>query len=135
MGFKRRSPNPSDSFIASAPAERQAELVALDALIRRCAPKLAPSEAEGMLAYGLFHYRYASGREGDTHKIIVNCTKNGFSLHCLAADAEGYVAERFKPRFPKANVGKSCVRFKKLADLDAATLAELIRTTAASSWT
>ena len=29
-----------------------------------------------------------------------------------------YVAEGFKKALPKASIGKSCVRFKKLADLD-----------------
>jgi len=32
------------------------------------------------------------------------------SLYCFAADAEGYVAERFADRLPNASVGKTCVR-------------------------
>ncbi len=52
------------------------------------------------------------------------------SLYCLAADSRGYVAERFKERLPKASIGKSCVRFKRLSDLDEDGLRELLRLTA-----
>jgi len=34
----------------------------------------------------------------------------------------------------KADIGKSCVRFKRLSDLDEEALRELIRVTAASEW-
>jgi hypothetical protein len=49
----------------------------------------------------------------------------------LAADGKTYVAEKFKEQLPKASIGKSCVRFKRLSDLDEATLAKLIREGAA----
>ena len=47
-----------------------------------------------------------------------------------AADDEGYVAPRYVDRLPKASIGKSCVRFKKLADLDEESLVALIEETA-----
>ena len=87
-----------------------------------------------MMGYGLFHYRYSSGREGDAFKIHVRCTKRGISLHCLAADSKGYVAEQFKFQLPKAKVGKGCVRFGRLADLDQDVLRELIRKSASAGW-
>ena len=37
----------------------------------------------------------------------------------------GYVAELNKDRLPKANIGKSCIRFKKLDDLDVDVLKEI----------
>ena len=52
------------------------------------------------------------------------------SLYCCAAGAKGYVAERYVTRLPKASIGKSCVRFKKLADLDEKALVALIKETA-----
>jgi hypothetical protein len=36
------------------------------------------------------------------------------------------VAEGFKEALPKASIGKSCVRFKRLSDLDPAALTRLI---------
>jgi hypothetical protein len=84
----------------------------------------------GMLGYGPFHYRYASGREGDACKLSIANNASYISLYCFAVDAEGYVAERYVDRLPKASIGKSCVRFKKLADLDEKALVALIEETA-----
>jgi hypothetical protein len=53
-------------------------------------------------------------------------TRITFSLY-ICADEEGYVAERHKAALPKAKIGRSCVRFKRLSDLDQAALAKLVR--------
>jgi hypothetical protein len=109
---------------------RRADISALDALIRTHAPELEPVIMNGMLGYGPFHYRYASGREGDACKLSIASNASYISLYCSAADAQGYVAERYADRLPKARIGKSCVRFKKLADLDEQALVALIAETA-----
>jgi hypothetical protein len=48
-------------YIAAVDDERRSDIAALDALIRKHAPTLEPVIAGGMLGYGPFHYRYASG--------------------------------------------------------------------------
>jgi hypothetical protein len=117
-------------YIAAVDDKRRPDITALDALIRKHAPKLEPVIMNGMLGYGPFHYRYASGREGDACKLAVASNASSISLYCLGADADGYIAERYADRLPKADVGKSCVRFKKLADLDERALVALIKDTA-----
>ena len=120
---------------ASTPAEymaqleepRRAEVAALDALVRKMAPKLEPFIAMGMLAYGPWHYKYASGREGDWFRIGLASNKNYISLYVCATDDQGYLAERYKEALPKASIGKSCVRFKRLGDLDPVALKRLIK--------
>jgi hypothetical protein len=84
----------------------------------------------GMLGYGPMKYRYASGRQGEWFKIGLASQKNYISLYMCAADAQGYVAERYKERLPNADIGKSCVRFKQLEDLDRKALVALIKETA-----
>ena len=117
-------------YIAAVDDKRRPDISALDALIRKHAPKLEPVILEGMLGYGPFHYRYASGREGDACKLAIANNASYISLYCFAADANGYVAPRYAGRLGKANVGKSCVQFKKLADLDEKALVALIKETA-----
>ena len=92
-------------------------------------PTLEPVIMDGMLGYGPFHYRYASGREGDACKLSIANNASYISLYAFAADANGYVAERYADRFPKAKMGKTCVRFRKLADLDEKALVALIKET------
>ena len=85
---------------------------------------------DGMLGYGPFDYRYASGLEGDACKLSMASNASYISLYCFAADAKGYVAERYLDRLRKASIGKACVRFKELADPDEKTLVALIKETA-----
>ena len=117
-------------YIAVVADERRPDIAALDALIRTHAPELEPVIMGGMLGYGPFHYRYASGREGDACKLSIASNASYISLYCFASDGKGYVAERYDGRVGKANIGKSCVRFKKLADLDEKALVALIKETA-----
>ncbi len=81
-------------YIAKLEEPRRTEVGALDALIRKTAPKLQPFIHSGMLAYGRCHYKYASGREGDWFRIGVASNKNYISLYICAGDDRGYVAER-----------------------------------------
>ena len=60
----------------------------------------------GMLGYGPFHYRYASGREGDACKLWIASNASYISLYCFAADANGYVAERYVDKLPKGSIGR-----------------------------
>ena len=114
-------------YIQELEEPRKSDVAKLDALIRKTAPKLKPFVHSGMLAYGPTHYKYASGREGDWFKIGVASNARYISLYACAADEKGYVAERYEQALPKAKIGKSCVRFNKLADLDLDALARLIQ--------
>jgi hypothetical protein len=117
-------------YISAVDDKRRPDIAALDALVRKHAPTLEPVVMGGMLAYGPFHYRYASGREGDACKISIASNASYISMYCFAADANGYVAARYADRLPKAKIGKSCVQFKRLADLDEQALVALIKETA-----
>ena len=56
--------------------------------------------------------------------------KNFISLYICSVDEAGrqYIAEKYKKELGKVNVGKSCIRFKKAADLDLRTLKKALRT-------
>jgi hypothetical protein len=116
-----------EQYIDELEEPRRSEIAKLDALIRRTVPKLKRFVHSGMLAYGPMHYEYASGRKGDWFKIGVASNARYISLYACAADGRGYVAERYKEALPKAKIGKSCVRFNKLAELDVKALARLLK--------
>lgn len=118
-----------EEYIEALAEPRRSEIAALDAFIRKTAPKLSPFIHSGMLAYGPFRYKYASGREGDWFKLGIASNARAISLYACAADEHGYVAERYKERLPKAKIGKSCIVFQRFTDLDAAALRQLIRET------
>lgn len=119
-----------DDYIGQIDEPRRGDIEALDRLITEEAPQLDRSLQAGMLGYGSYHYRYASGREGDWPVIALASQKRHISLYVCATDGEGYVAERYREQLAKADIGKSCVRFKRLSDVDEAALRELVGETA-----
>jgi hypothetical protein len=114
------------AYLESLEEPRRSEVERLDRLIRESVPALEPHVRSGMLAYGPYHYRYASGREGESALISLASRKAHLSLYVQCSVDGRYVAERYAERLPKATIGKSCVRFKRLADVDEAVLAELL---------
>ena len=126
MKGQKKVSSPAE-YIADLEEPRKTEIASLDALIRKAAPKLDPFIHIGILAYGPWHYKYDSGREGDWFRIGLASNKNYISLYVCAGDDQGYVAERYKDALPKASIGKSCVRFKRLGDVDQAVLTKMLQ--------
>ncbi|MFE0027319.1 iron chaperone [Amycolatopsis sp. NPDC059021] len=120
-----------EEYLSALAEPRQGELRALHELIRATVPELAPTMEFGMPGYGRYHYRYASGREGDWALVMLASNKNYISLYVAAVVGERYLAESYADRLPEASVGKSCVRFKRLSDVDTGVLAELFTVAAA----
>jgi uncharacterized protein DUF1801 len=118
-------------FIDRLDEPRRSEIAELHDLIRDVAPELEVQAGERMIGYGPYHYRYASGREGDSYLIGLAPNKAAISIYVQCAKDGAYLAESYAGRLGKANVGKSCVRFKRPADLDLgelrALLAEAVR--------
>jgi uncharacterized protein YdhG (YjbR/CyaY superfamily) len=120
-----------EEYIERLAEPRRGEVRALHELIRRTVPELEPTMEFGMLGYGKYHYRYPSGRQGDWMLVAVASNKNYISLYVTAAAPDGgYLAETYKDRLPKASIGKSCIRFKRLRDLDQDVLQQLLRNVA-----
>lgn len=117
--------SPAD-YITKLPEGRRADIRALIYMIEHEAPQLKPSMQYGMIGYGAYKYKYASGREGSWVQIALAAQKNYTSLYVACTKDGSYLAESYKEKLPKANIGKSCIRFKKLEDLDHKVLRELI---------
>jgi Domain of unknown function (DU1801) len=113
------SATPPDQYIAELEEPRREQVGRLHDLIRTTVPDLEPYMESGMIGYGRYHYRYASGREGDWCLLGLASHKRYISLHVTAEDGKGgYLAEAYRDRLPKADIGKSGVRFTRLDDLD-----------------
>ena len=116
-----------EDYIAQIDEPRRSEISKLHGLISKAIPSEKPSIQAGMIGYGTYHYKYASGREGDWPIIALASQKNYISVYvCGASDGE-YTAERRKSELPKASVGKSCIRFKKLDDVDLKVLVSIVK--------
>lgn len=105
---------------------RKTDIKALHAFIQKKVPDLKPHLVYGMIGYGTFRYKTKSGREGDWSVILLASQKNYISVYVCALIDGKYIAESYKDKLPKTNIGKSCIRFKKLADVDLDVLSEII---------
>lgn len=115
-----------EEYIAELEEPRRTDIGRLHARIRDVAPSLEPHIDRGMLAYGHYTYRYNTGRSGEWFVLGIASNKQYISLY---ASPEG--VEQYADELPKANLGKGCIRFKRLDDLDPAVVDEVIRTSAA----
>lgn len=117
-------------YLARIPEPRRSEVKRLHALVRKVAPALRPvfAAASGMIGYGPYHYRYATGREGESFRIALASQKQHISLYLCCTDGEGaYVAEKHRQALRPASVGRSCIRFRRLEQMDLAALERVIR--------
>ena len=123
----RKAASPSE-YIAQIDEPRKSDIKTLHAMIAKAVPGLKPSIQSGMIGYGSYHYKYASGREGDWPIIALASQKNYISVYVCASENGQYIAERHKGELTGANVGKSCIRFKRIEDIDLKALEKIIKT-------
>ena len=114
-------------YFAQIEEPRKSEIEALHALISKAVPKLKPAIAVGMIGYGSYHYKYASGREGDWPIVALASQKNYISVYVCAVEDGVHLAERHKAELGKVDVGKSCIRFKRLGDINLKILAMIVK--------
>ena len=119
-------------FLAALPDDQRATMTTVHQAIRKTVPKLTPLMMSGMgpspvLGYGKYHYKYASGREGDWFLIGLVAGKSGYALHICAADKDGYLVDQNAANLGKVKTGRSCITFKKLADLNLTAAMKLVQ--------
>jgi Domain of unknown function (DU1801) len=97
------------------------ELVAFFRKVTKHEPKMwGPS----IIGFGSYHYKYESGREGDMCATGFAARKNELVVY-LTASGEGQDA--LLAKLGKHKIGKSCLYFKKLDDLDLGVLEKLVK--------
>jgi hypothetical protein len=121
-------PTTPAAYLAALPEPRRTELKALDAAIRKAAPRLKPHLGYGgtILGYGHYHYKYASGREGDCGIVGISSRAQYISLYVSGVRNGVSIAETAKAKLGKVNVGKVCITFKNLSDLNLPAALDLV---------
>ena len=73
---------------------------------------------------GEYHYKYASGREGDWMQVGFASRKDALVLYGIGHDEK---FEELSVKLGKYKSGKGCLYIKKLADVDLKVLQSLIK--------
>lgn len=124
--FKPTLAKTPEEYIEMIEEPRKTEIKKLHDFIQNAVPSLKPYIISGMIGYGTYHYKSKSGSEGDWFIIGLASQKNYISVHICAAEGALYIAEKHKDEFPKADIGKSCIRFKKTEDIDLNALKKIL---------
>lgn len=101
------------------------ELIELMKKVSELEPKMyGPS----IVGFGNYHYKYASGHEGDAPLIGFSPRKAALSLYVFTGlDEHEYLLENLG----KFKMGKACIYANKLSDINQETLVELMKKTIA----
>lgn len=76
-----------------------------------------------IIGFGSYHYKYASGHEGDAPLVGFSPRKAKISLYFAPGDTK---REELLSKFGKHTTGKACVYINKLEDVNVEVLKELI---------
>ena len=85
-----------------------------------------------MLGYGSFPYLNYKKEMVDWPIIALANQKNYVSLYVCAVDHGQYIADKYKKELGKVSVGNSCIRFKKLEDINLPILKKVLQLAAKS---
>tara|TARA_B100001105_G_C22043385_1_gene295013 strand:+ start:76 stop:483 length:408 start_codon:yes stop_codon:yes gene_type:complete len=102
------------------PPERQDDGRTLAALMARLSGEPAKMWGPSIIGFGRYHYRYDSGREGDSLRIGFSPRKAELVLYLSGLDDSDFDA------LGKHRRGKGCLYIKRLSLVDMAVLEALI---------
>ena len=89
--------------------------------VTKAKPKMWGSS---MVGFGSYHFKYASGREGDWFQTGFAPRKRDLTLYIMSGFSKH---EALMRKLGKHKTGKSCLYVKKLEDVDISVLTDLIQ--------
>jgi hypothetical protein len=82
-----------------------------------------------IVGFGTYHYKYASGREGDWMVVGFSPRKQNLTLYVM----DGFSNyDTYLKKLGHYTTGKSCLYIKRLGDVDTNVLKEMIKASVAS---
>lgn len=123
--FKPTIAKSVDEYIQMIDEPRRSEFKKVFQVLQKSLKGEKPFLISGFIGFVPYHYKSKSGREGDWFVVGIANQKNYISVYICASDGDQYIAEKYRDRLPKANIGKSCIRFKKVDDVDLDVLGKL----------
>lgn len=103
--------------------QKRADARKVAAMMRRATGKRAKMWGSSIVGYGTYHYRYASGREGDFMVAGFSPRKQALAVYILAGFGR---YDALMGKLGKYTTGKSCLYIKRLSDVDETVLEKLI---------
>ncbi|MBA6392320.1 DUF1801 domain-containing protein [Colwellia sp. BRX10-3] len=110
------------TFIAAIANETQQDDSRILLKLLADASGYAPSLQGSIIGFGQYHYKYESGREGDSAVIGFSPRKQNITIYIMPGFSN---YPHLLARLGKHKVSKSCLYINKLADVDLEVLKEI----------
>lgn len=114
-----------DAYLAAVENESvRADCQALAKLMAKWTKEKPKMWGPSIVGFGAYHYKYDSGREGDSCATGFAARKNEIAIYLMAEAAD---QAELLGRLGKHKMGKACLYVRRLADVDAGVLQQLVQ--------
>ncbi len=103
--------------------QKRADARKVAAMMRKATGNRAVMWGASIVGYGQYHYKYASGREGDFLLAGFSPRKQALTVYILAGFSQ---FDSLMKSLGKYKTGKSCLYLKRLSEVDEKVLERLI---------
>ncbi|MGE3175236.1 MAG: DUF1801 domain-containing protein [Planctomycetota bacterium] len=131
------------AYLKSLPADRRATVAAVrEVILANLDPDYEESMQYGMIGYSVPHRVFPQGYHCDPKQPLpyagLASQKNHISLYVMTTygggEIDAWLRSEWKKTGKKLDMGKCCIRFKRLEDLPLEIVGELIRRVPARAW-
>jgi Domain of unknown function (DU1801) len=106
-------------------ATKRKDCLAIAGMMQAISKSKAMMWGPSIIGFGVRHYKYESGREGDICEIGFSPRKNNITLYIINNSSD---QQELLAKLGKYKTGKGCLYIKKLSDIDGTILKKLIKT-------
>jgi len=121
----KRNDSSVEAFLNGiADEQKRREAFAILELMQKIAKTEPKMWGDSIVGFGSYHYKYASGREGDWFIAGFSPRKQNLTLYIMPGFAR---YDELMKKLGKYKTGKSCLYIKTLDDIHLPTLKELVK--------
>lgn len=108
--------------------DRRKDCETVAALMKNVTKSEPKMWGESIVGFGVYHYKYASGQEGDWPLVGFSPRKQNLTLYLMS----GFDTPLVK-KLGKIKTGKSCLYINKLSDVDLSVLRQMVKESVAAT--
>lgn len=105
---------------------RKQDCIQLLEIFKVCTGEEPVMWGSSIVGYGSYHYKYQSGREGDSLRVGFSPRKQALTIYGLVMYDLMHTNNELLKKLGPHKVGKGCLYIKSLKDIDIETLKQMI---------
>ena len=125
--FAKNAAKSIEEYLLMLPGDRKKDIEFLHAFIQKAVPKLKPYYATNMIGYGSFHYLDSKKQKKDWPVIALANQKDYITIYVCALIEDKAAVAKYIKSLGKLTKGISCIRFKKIEEIDLNTLKAVLK--------